>query len=140
MFWRTRQATVPNPEVPAASEDPDSDLSRQWDREHDRVCVSAGMALIEGEFRPATWQAFRRLALDNAEPEMVAAEAADRQRRLHRQVARVARAGGIRWAAVRGSSPKAGRRSASVGRRCPRKPVTQRGGCKWRCTGRCRRW
>jgi RNA polymerase sigma-70 factor (ECF subfamily) len=32
------------------------------------------MELIEPEFKPATWQAFSRLALDEAEPEKVAAE------------------------------------------------------------------
>ena len=30
--------------------------------------------MIEPEFKPATWQAFRRVALEAAEPEAVAAE------------------------------------------------------------------
>ncbi len=75
MFWRTRPATVPDPEAALRQlEDPDSALSRQWDREHDEFVFRQALALIEGEFKPATWQAFRRLALDNAEPEAVAAE------------------------------------------------------------------
>jgi len=75
MFWRTRPATIPDPEAALRQlEDPDSDLSRQWDREHDEFVFRQALELIEGEFKPATWQAFRRLALDNAEPEVVAAE------------------------------------------------------------------
>jgi RNA polymerase sigma-70 factor (ECF subfamily) len=75
MFWRTRPAAVPDAEEALRQlEDPDSALSRQWDREHDERVLRQALALIEGEFKPATWQAFRRLALDNAEPEAVAAE------------------------------------------------------------------
>jgi RNA polymerase sigma-70 factor (ECF subfamily) len=75
MFWRTRPATVPDPEAALRQlEDPDSALSRQWDREHDEFVLRRALHLIEGEFKPTTWQAFRRLALDNAEPEAVAAE------------------------------------------------------------------
>jgi len=75
MFWRTRPPTVPDPELALRQlEDPESDLSRQWDREHDEFVFRQALELIEGEFKPATWQAFRRLALDNAEPEVVAAE------------------------------------------------------------------
>jgi RNA polymerase sigma-70 factor (ECF subfamily) len=75
MFWRTRPALAPDAEEALRQlEDPDSALSRQWDREHDEWVLRQALALIEGEFQPATWQAFRRLALDAAEPEAVAAE------------------------------------------------------------------
>ncbi len=46
--------------------DPDSDLNRQWDEEHDRYVLDCLLDLVEVEFEPATVKAFRRLALDNA--------------------------------------------------------------------------
>src|SRR5262245_50249950 len=46
--------------------DPDSDLNRQWDEEHDRYVLSCLLDLIEEEFEPTTLRAFRRLALDGA--------------------------------------------------------------------------
>jgi RNA polymerase sigma-70 factor (ECF subfamily) len=79
-FWRARQAR------PAATgdsdfvrileqlEDPHSELSRVWDREHDQFIVRRAMELIEPEFTPSTWQAFRRLAVDGAAVDAVAAE------------------------------------------------------------------
>jgi RNA polymerase sigma-70 factor (ECF subfamily) len=75
MFWRSQPATLPDPEaVLQQLEDPDSELSAQWDREHDEHVFHEGLRLIEGEFKPTTWRAFRRLALDSAEPEAVADE------------------------------------------------------------------
>jgi RNA polymerase sigma-70 factor (ECF subfamily) len=44
--------------------DPDSDLNRQWDEEHDRYVLDCLLDLIEQEFEPTTVKAFRRLALD----------------------------------------------------------------------------
>src|SRR6516225_10547370 len=46
--------------------DPDSDLNRQWDEEHDRYVLDCLLDLVEEEFEPATLQAFRRLALEGA--------------------------------------------------------------------------
>jgi RNA polymerase sigma-70 factor (ECF subfamily) len=54
--------------------DPASDLSRLWDREHDEFVLNRLLGLIEPEFRPATWQAFRRQVIDGASPDIVAAE------------------------------------------------------------------
>ena len=54
--------------------DPDSDLNRQWDEEHDRYVLGCLVDLVEGEFEPATLQAFRRLALDGAGGAEVAEE------------------------------------------------------------------
>jgi RNA polymerase sigma-70 factor (ECF subfamily) len=45
-------------------EDPDSDLNRQWDEEHDRYVLNCLLDLVEEEFEPLTLKAFRRLALD----------------------------------------------------------------------------
>jgi RNA polymerase sigma-70 factor (ECF subfamily) len=46
--------------------DPDSDLNRQWDEEHDRYVVRCLLELVEEEFEPTALKAFRRLALDGA--------------------------------------------------------------------------
>jgi RNA polymerase sigma-70 factor (ECF subfamily) len=75
MFWRSRPAAGPDPEpLLRQLEDPHSELSRQWDREHDQHVLRQALELIEPEFKPTTWQAFRRLALDEATPEAVAAD------------------------------------------------------------------
>ena len=54
--------------------DPASDLNRQWDEEHDRYVLGCLVDLVEGEFEPATLQAFRRLAVDGAGGAEVAEE------------------------------------------------------------------
>jgi RNA polymerase sigma-70 factor, ECF subfamily len=55
-------------------EDPSSDLSRRWDQEHDRYVLERLLELIEPEFRPDTWRAFRRQVIDGRSAEAVAAE------------------------------------------------------------------
>ena len=55
-------------------EDPASDLSLRWDREHDEHVLGRLLELIEPDFRPATWRAFRRQVIDGASAETVAAE------------------------------------------------------------------
>ena len=79
-FWRTRQG---RPAALGGSdfgqrleqlEDPHSELSRLWDREHDEQVVRRAMELIEGEFAPSTWRAFRRVMVDGASVDAVAAE------------------------------------------------------------------
>ena len=54
--------------------DPQSDLNRRWDEEHDRYVLDCLLDLVEEEFEPATLQAFRRLALDGAAGAEVAGE------------------------------------------------------------------
>jgi RNA polymerase sigma-70 factor, ECF subfamily len=54
--------------------DPDSDLNRQWDEEHDRYVLGCLLDLVEAEFEPATLRAFRRLAVDGAGGAEVAEE------------------------------------------------------------------
>src|SRR5262245_53820429 len=44
--------------------DPDSELNRQWDEEHDRYVLDCLLDLVDEEFEPITLQAFRRLAFD----------------------------------------------------------------------------
>jgi RNA polymerase sigma factor (sigma-70 family) len=78
--WRSRRVRSQTTRLPSLDsaldqlEDPASDLSRRWDREHDEFVLHRLLDLIEPEFRPATWQAFRRQVLDGAPAEMVAAE------------------------------------------------------------------
>lgn len=76
MFWRERQpGWGPDPEPMLRQlEDPHSDLTRQWDREHDEYIVRALLKQIEGDFKPATMQAFRLVFLVGCAPEVVAAE------------------------------------------------------------------
>jgi RNA polymerase sigma-70 factor (ECF subfamily) len=78
--WRGRQY---RPEVTGNSnflqqldelEDPNSGLSQLWDKEHNQHVVSRLLELIEPEFTPATWQAFRRQVVDGADAGVVAAE------------------------------------------------------------------
>jgi RNA polymerase sigma factor (sigma-70 family) len=76
-FWRSRRPRTGQAEVEAALDqlaDPASDPSRQWDLEHDRHVAHKLLEYVEPEFRRATWQAFRRLVIDDAAPEAVAAE------------------------------------------------------------------
>ena len=68
-------AAGPDPEPMLQQlEDPISDQSRSWDREHDEHVACKLLDAIEQDFQPATWQAFRRVVLDNHEPEAVALE------------------------------------------------------------------
>jgi RNA polymerase sigma-70 factor (ECF subfamily) len=80
MFWRSRRT---RPLATGDSdlarkldelEDPHSALSQLWDRQHDRHVARRLLELIEGEFEPASWRAFQRLALEGAKPLAVAAE------------------------------------------------------------------
>jgi len=55
-------------------EDPASDLSRLWEREHDRHVARRLLELIEPHFEASTWQAFRRVVLDGCKAAAVAEE------------------------------------------------------------------
>ena len=54
--------------------DPDSDLARQWDREHDEHVVQKLLAAVKSDFNATTWEAFRRLALEGLPAARVAEE------------------------------------------------------------------
>jgi RNA polymerase sigma-70 factor (ECF subfamily) len=79
-FWRGRQGRPiatgdSNFEgVLAQLEDPASGLSRAWDEEHDRHVVRRLLELIEPDFEPATWKAFRGLVLEERDTAEVARE------------------------------------------------------------------
>jgi RNA polymerase sigma factor (sigma-70 family) len=55
-------------------QDPNSGISHLWDQEHDQHIVRRLLAMIEPQFAPSTWQVFRRVVLDGARPDAVAAE------------------------------------------------------------------
>lgn len=55
-------------------EDPDADLSQQWDREHDECVMKQLLDDVKKHFTESTWLAFQRTALENAPAEIVAAE------------------------------------------------------------------
>ena len=48
--------------------DPASELSLLWDREHDEHVLRRLLEMTKPEFRPATWEAFRRLAIGGSRP------------------------------------------------------------------------
>jgi RNA polymerase sigma-70 factor (ECF subfamily) len=51
-----------------------TELSRAWDREHDEHLAARALRAVEGDFAPATWQAFRRQVFDGLSPTAVAEE------------------------------------------------------------------
>ncbi len=79
-FWRSRkQRPVAGGEsdfqqLLGQLEDPNSGLSREWDRQHDRHLMMQLLARLEDRFADATHQAFRRVVLDGQSPESVADE------------------------------------------------------------------
>jgi RNA polymerase sigma-70 factor (ECF subfamily) len=54
-------------------EDPTSVLSKVWELEHDRHIIGRLLAMIEPDFQPVTWQAFRGVMLDGQSPRETAA-------------------------------------------------------------------
>lgn len=54
--------------------DPAGDLAREWDREHDRNVFDRLLEVVRPDFSPATWEAFRKFALDGRPAADVAAE------------------------------------------------------------------
>ena len=80
MSWRSRQsrpiATGDSDflKMLDALEDPHSGLARLWDQEHDQHVARRLMELVEPQFEPATWKAFRRVVLDGVKAAVAAAE------------------------------------------------------------------
>jgi RNA polymerase sigma-70 factor (ECF subfamily) len=62
---RQRQAADAPPDWLDQLEDASSELSRQWDREHDQQVVRRLLATIQPDFEPQTWEAFRLLVLED---------------------------------------------------------------------------
>jgi RNA polymerase sigma-70 factor (ECF subfamily) len=55
-------------------EDPESALSKIWDREHDQFVTRHLLDKIRPRFEDKTWQAFQRVALEGAPVDVVARE------------------------------------------------------------------
>jgi RNA polymerase sigma-70 factor (ECF subfamily) len=55
-------------------EDSSSDLASQWDKEHDRHVFDRLLAIVQPDFQPQTWNAFRRFAIDGVPAAEVATE------------------------------------------------------------------
>lgn len=74
-YWRKKHPDSPG-EIAQLSEieDPDSQLSRQWDVQHDLHVMQRLLTLIEPEFTATTWQAFHRIAILEARPSQVASD------------------------------------------------------------------
>ncbi len=54
--------------------DPNDDLAREWDRDHDSHVVGKLLAVVRTDFSPSTWEAFRRFGIDNVPAGKVAEE------------------------------------------------------------------
>jgi RNA polymerase sigma-70 factor, ECF subfamily len=79
-FWRARDR---RPQARGDSDidarlaqldDPASELSQIWNRQHDQYVLRQLLALAEPHFAAKTWKAFCRVALDGAPPDVVAEE------------------------------------------------------------------
>jgi RNA polymerase sigma-70 factor (ECF subfamily) len=55
-------------------DDPESDLSRLWDQQHDEHVTRRLLEMIRPRFQATTWQAFQRVALDGVPAEQTARE------------------------------------------------------------------
>jgi RNA polymerase sigma-70 factor (ECF subfamily) len=79
-FWRARdrrpqaRGDTDMDERLAQLDDPASEMSRIWNREHDQCVLRQLLALVEPHFSPSTWKAFCRVALDGARADLVAQE------------------------------------------------------------------
>jgi RNA polymerase sigma-70 factor (ECF subfamily) len=76
-FWRARppaDQTAPSAALLEELEDPASDLGRWWDEEHNRHILNGLLHLVERDFSPNTWLAFRRVVLDDLSADTVATE------------------------------------------------------------------
>ena len=45
-------------------EAPNGDLAQEWDKEHDRYLLEKLLTIVQPDFDPMTWNAFRRFAID----------------------------------------------------------------------------
>lgn len=79
-FWRSRDR---RPQARGDSDidarlaqldDPNSELSQIWNREHDQYVLRQLLVLAEPHFEPTTWKAFCRVALDGSKADVVAQE------------------------------------------------------------------
>jgi RNA polymerase sigma-70 factor, ECF subfamily len=53
---------------------PNDELAREWDRDHDSHVVQKLLAVVQSDFSSKTWEAFRRFGVDGAPAKKVAEE------------------------------------------------------------------
>ncbi|MCH7728582.1 MAG: sigma-70 family RNA polymerase sigma factor, partial [Planctomycetes bacterium] len=53
-------------------QDPESDLCKAWELEHDSFVMNRLLEHVKPEFPTETWAAFRRLSMDQEDPEKIA--------------------------------------------------------------------
>lgn len=75
-FWENKKTKAKEQAVLSLGrlEDPKSELSQQWDLEHDQHVLSRILQLIESEFSEKAFQAFRRTTIQGEAPADVAAD------------------------------------------------------------------
>jgi RNA polymerase sigma-70 factor (ECF subfamily) len=54
--------------------DPNGDLAREWDRDHDRHVIETLLAIVQADFSPTTWEAFQRFGVEGVPARRVAEE------------------------------------------------------------------
>jgi RNA polymerase sigma-70 factor, ECF subfamily len=54
--------------------DPNDDLAREWDRDHDKHVVDKLLAVVRTDFTAASWKAFQRFGVDGFPAKIVAEE------------------------------------------------------------------
>jgi RNA polymerase sigma-70 factor (ECF subfamily) len=54
--------------------DPNDDLAREWDRDHDKQVVEKLLAAVQRDFTPVTWKAFQRFGVEGVPAGRVAEE------------------------------------------------------------------
>jgi RNA polymerase sigma-70 factor, ECF subfamily len=54
--------------------EPNSELAREWDLDHDRHIFQKLQTIVQPAFAPATWEAFRRFAIEGLPAAQVATE------------------------------------------------------------------
>jgi RNA polymerase sigma-70 factor (ECF subfamily) len=54
--------------------DPNGDLAREWDRDHDKWVVEKLLKIVRPDFHPSSWDAFQRSFLDAVPAAQVAEE------------------------------------------------------------------
>jgi RNA polymerase sigma-70 factor (ECF subfamily) len=54
--------------------DPNDDLAREWDHDHDKHVVEKLLAAVQRDFTPATWEAFQRFGVEGVPAGRVAQE------------------------------------------------------------------
>lgn len=75
-FWENRKSKVKDNALLSLAEleDPKSELSRQWDLEHDQYVLERILQLIETDFSKTAMQSFRRTAINGEKPADVAVD------------------------------------------------------------------